>query len=643
MNSSRIIKAAALTGVLALGLLLTGCYIPPDEITNNTQNMNNGSGNLPFATVAPTATATPTPTPTEQPVVAITPVPATQQPSVTASWTDGWSGTATATPPPAGVITVTNTAQPAQTTRAAAATPTPTSTSTSLKKGAKGTRVKQVQQRLKDLGYYSGSVDGSYGDGTESAVKAFQSANGLRADGVVGTQTMTKLYSNSAKPYSAASSGRTSGKATSKPTAKATSKATKTPRPTATPNLSRATYLQIGSSGKKVRTLQNRLIELGWLAGKADGEYGGATQAAVKAFQKKTSGLWDDGIAGPDTQKALYSSGAAKSSSVVASTGESLRPGAEGGAVRALQTRLKKLGYYKGSVDGSYGTNTQEAVIAFQRNNGLTDDGIAGPVTLNKLYADDAVSATGSVGSSQTNGTGTASAAAGAVSGYTTLRPGDTGEAVTRLQTRLHALEFYDGNADGKYGSGTEAAVIAFQRQKGIRADGVAGPATQRLLYGTATVGKFETLREGDAGVDVAGLQTVLYELGYFDAAIDGVYGSTTADAVREFQLANHLQPVDGVAGNKTLQTLYSVDAVGAAAPNTIYATVRSGDTGDSVVELQDVLRQLGYLDHVTGVYDKDTEAAVKAFQQNNGLKADGVAGSATQTRLYETGPVPAY
>ena len=66
-----------------------------------------------------------------------------------------------------------------------------------------------------------------------------------------------------------------------------------------------------------MRTLQNRLIELGWMDGKADGTYGGATEAAVIAFQKKTSGLWDDGVAGPDTLKALYSNSAAKSSSPV--------------------------------------------------------------------------------------------------------------------------------------------------------------------------------------------------------------------------------------------------------------------------------------------------------------------------------------
>lgn len=52
---------------------------------------------------------------------------------------------------------------------------------------------KAVQQKLKELGYYSGSVDGVYGQGTRNAVIAFQKANGLTADGVVGQNTARAL------------------------------------------------------------------------------------------------------------------------------------------------------------------------------------------------------------------------------------------------------------------------------------------------------------------------------------------------------------------------------------------------------------------------------------------------------------------
>lgn len=59
--------------------------------------------------------------------------------------------------------------------------------------------------------------------------------------------------------------------------------------------------------------------------------------------------------------------------------------GSRGSEVKNIQTRLKKWGYYSGSVDGIYGTQTKNAVIKFQKKNGLVADGVAGPKTLEKI------------------------------------------------------------------------------------------------------------------------------------------------------------------------------------------------------------------------------------------------------------------
>lgn len=128
---------------------------------------------------------------------------------------------------------------------------------------------------MKQLGYYTGSVDGDFGDATEKALRAFQDRNNLLVDGIAGKSTMAKLNSSNAVKAAAAT---------------ATPRKTATPKPqtTATPNLSTEYYLQSGSSGTRVRTLQARLIELGWMAGSPDGNYEGATEYAVKAFQKST-------------------------------------------------------------------------------------------------------------------------------------------------------------------------------------------------------------------------------------------------------------------------------------------------------------------------------------------------------------------
>ena len=65
-----------------------------------------------------------------------------------------------------------------------------------LKQGARGGEVKEVQRRLKNWGYYDGSVDGIYGPATISAVKYFQKKNGLTADGICGKATYAALGMN---------------------------------------------------------------------------------------------------------------------------------------------------------------------------------------------------------------------------------------------------------------------------------------------------------------------------------------------------------------------------------------------------------------------------------------------------------------
>lgn len=63
----------------------------------------------------------------------------------------------------------------------------------SYKKGSSGAMVTQIQTKLKSWGYYTGTVDGVYGSGTERAVRAFQQKNGLTVDGKAGTQTLAAM------------------------------------------------------------------------------------------------------------------------------------------------------------------------------------------------------------------------------------------------------------------------------------------------------------------------------------------------------------------------------------------------------------------------------------------------------------------
>ncbi|MBB6177513.1 peptidoglycan hydrolase-like protein with peptidoglycan-binding domain [Anoxybacillus tengchongensis] len=150
--------------------------------------------------------------------------------------------------------------------------------------------------------------------------------------------------------------------------------------------------LKRGDKSDYVKTLQSWLYKAGFNPGGIDGVYGGNTESAVKEFQKKV-GITADGIAGKQTYQALQryvrtETTTAQSNSSNSNdrwTGQTLREGNRGQAVKDLQTKLQRLGYNIGTIDGVYGKQTTEAVRSFQKANGLEVDGIAGKITYNAI------------------------------------------------------------------------------------------------------------------------------------------------------------------------------------------------------------------------------------------------------------------
>ena len=647
---------------LALCLFLTGCYQPLDDTTYDTGSQT--SNQQPYNTATPTPVMinpdSPTPgTQAPQPQTGNQGGTTVTNPPSSAETTPPPAGTATDTPAPGatgsgwelwtdqpfiqlpgttapGVSVTINLSTETPVPGAATTPPAPVATTPaftqapkSIQLGFKGEQVKELQKRLKELGYYKGSVDGDFGEKTEEAVKDFQKANKLTADGKVGENTLKKLRAKDAVTYKQAHATPTP-----KPTPKPTATPKPTPKPTATPNLTKDYYLTKDSSGRQVEQLQRRLIELGWLSGKVTGKFDEATEMAVRAFQRR-SNLYEDGIAGPNTLRAIYTSGAAKSSRAVASAGETLEFGSEGSGVRTLQQKLKDLGYLSGTVDGKFGIATQAAVIAFQRNNGLTADGKAGTATLNKLYSGNAKKASGNApkieeSDKKKSGRDTSNIAS---TGFETLENGSENSAVRKLQQRLKDLNYYSGSVDGKFGDATEAAVMAFQQQNHLTVDGKAGPATQRVLYSTGaqSPSMYTSIQRGESGDRVRNLQYTLYELGYYDGSIDGDFGQTTEDAVRAFQIRNSLK-VDGIAGKETLAALYSSGAIAATTPQDEQERIGYGATGEIVQEIQDCLIEWNYMteEQRSGTYDEVTVEAVKKFQADKGMTVDGVCGPQT-------------
>ncbi|MEO0408770.1 MAG: peptidoglycan-binding protein, partial [Cyanobacteria bacterium P01_A01_bin.135] len=260
-----------------------------------------------------------------------------------------------------------------------------------LRRGDLGQRVTQLQQRLADLGFYSGAVDGDFGEATEAAVQRFQTARGLTVDGLVGSATQAALEQPAPQPADSSDS------------------ATRTPDPN-------DGLLERSESGDAVADLQRRLATLNYYDGPIDGSYGPQTEEAVSQFQADNN-LATDGVAGPATLAAIEQSPApvaeapsgeptATSQPVPEVASDSPVDNADNPAensasnapieavpiqpaspvvptetavvlpvrvdlspedIRVMQARLKDRGFYDGPVDGVLNDATREAIAAAQQ------------------------------------------------------------------------------------------------------------------------------------------------------------------------------------------------------------------------------------------------------------------------------------
>ena len=160
--------------------------------------------------------------------------------------------------------------------------------------------------------------------------------------------------------------------------------------------------------------------------------------------------------------------------------------------------------------------------------------------------------------------------------GYKILKRGSSGDDVTALQEALIELGYLKGKADGKFGSGTENAVIAFQQNNDYPATGIMDANLQAFLYSgqpknaAGTKMKIKTLspvdgvtmKRGNTGAKVTRLQNRLIELGYLkEGGASGTYDDATISAVRVFQ-KKHGLTANGSADKKTQDILFSNDAL---------------------------------------------------------------------------------
>ena len=143
----------------------------------------------------------------------------------------------------------------------------------------------------------------------------------------------------------------------------------------------------------------------------------------------------------------------------------------------------------------------------------------------------------------------------GNLNNYPLLRSGSQGNFVYLLQFILNQYG-YNLSVDGIFGSNTLNAVRDFQRNNSLSVDGLVGTNTWRTLL---NLYPYPLLREGDRGAYVTFLQQLLESNLYPVGGIDGIFGSRTLSAVRNFQSANGLT-VDGLVGNNTWNALTNLN-----------------------------------------------------------------------------------
>ena len=410
--------------------------------------------------------------------------------------------------------------------------------------GAGETAVQELQERLIALGLLTGAADGHFGDGTEEAVKLFQQMYGLSVTGYADEATLAALSTAQEGVLEVQegliAAGVSSGEADGV-LGEATEEAIATFQQMfgleATGVADPETRELLASSSNVIFGVQTKLIELAYLTGVADGVLGPATETAILEFQQ-VHGLEATGVADPETRELLQSG-----------TNLTIKPtptpsprahGAKGTDIEIAQQRLAEWGFLEGTVDGHYGDDTEDAVKEFKSYQ--YEDMLAyleaNPTPSPEPTPTPTPSPTPTVAPGEMpvvidatlppEPTATPAPTPYAPDGEITdnlldffksdnfdvyrqtVRNGDKGTEVERVQRRLHQLK-YLYSADGTFGNLTENALKYFQRKNNLDQTGVADETTQRLLFSPNAIESEEYVFPYKLVVDLSDRRTYVY------------------------------------------------------------------------------------------------------------------------------------
>lgn len=341
-------------------------------------------------------------------------------------------------------------------------------------------------------------------------------------------------------------------------------------------------FAQIDPGNPSLRSVQDRLRDLGYFSRSSTGQLGPVTKQALTNFQRD----YQLSLTGrPDRATVIALNSFTDDDRAFKTTYTNyteLRFGDTGAEVSALQRRLKQLGYFNTHPTGSFREITLNAVRYFQRINRLRVTGVADRQTLALLFGSTSpIPPVTLPGDISENG------------GCKGLRFGDRGATVDLIQRQLKALGYFEGGVDGKFRERTLYAVTRFQQDYNLVSDGCADTATLTAIDAQMRAAQITSLPEendqqshgdfielGDRGPEVEFVQRRLQQLGYYRSQIHGWFDRPTQIALIRFQKDRGLFGTGRV--DRSTKSALRQDNKQATAPVRQIATtsLRGGDTG---------------------------------------------------------------
>lgn len=384
--------------------------------------------------------------------------------------------------------------------------------------------------------------------------------------------------------------------------------------------------LERGDNNAQIREVQSCLQRLGYFNGPVNGNFGSMTETAVKKFQQ-ASGIPAIGKIGPQTQAALQRRCGGNRNDRVSNSNPNdcqngLRSGCSGSAVSKLQQDLRSLGFYNGPITGRFLQMTTDAVIRFQRQQGINPIGVVGPQTSQAIRS--ALN-----NSRQTPNT------QGRFCDHNkeVISIGCRGDWVRQLQQTLKDLNYFNGNPTGYFGPETRDAVTRFQQNNRLP---VTGSVDLRTLDAISRASRPNLppsiMGLGSRGTQVTTLQQNLKQLNYFYGNPTGFFDNSTQEAVIRFQQDYRL-PVTGTVDQSTSQAISTV--LKSRGGGSDFEPIYPGDNNQRVTQLQQRLQELGLLRvNPTGYFGTQTREGLLAFQRFQGLSETGFVDEQTWERL---------